>query len=209
MYDNNTNNTVENNYIIVSGKVVGKPTFSHESFYEKFYDVKLEVERLSGTVDLLPICISEHLLDDRFYYNDNVTIEGQIRTYNFYNDEKHHMKIVVFATNVLKYGEREEINTVKLNCYLCKQTDYRITPLGRAICDLLVAVNRKYHKSDYIPCIAWGRNAKVADLLKVGTPLVLEGRLQSREYKKTLENGETEIRTAYELSVSKITIDKQ
>lgn len=205
----NTNNTVENNYIKVSGKVVDEPKFTHTIQNEKFFQFKLAVKRLSGTVDLLPICISEYLIDERFYYGDKIAIEGQIRSYDTYENDKHHVVTVVFAKNVLPYSGNEDTNTVKLDCYLGKEPAYRRTPLGREICDLLVAVNRPYGRCDYIHCITWSRSAKFASTLKAGTHLELEGRLQSRNYIKPLENDNIEIRTAYELSINRITVLEQ
>ncbi len=200
----NTNMT--NNAVTLSGKVVGEPAFSHEVFGEKFYEVTLSVKRLSGMDDLLPISVSEHLVDDKFYDGANVSIKGQFRSYNKTVGERSKLMLTVFVRDVFDYDDTINPNTVELSGYICKPPVYRTTPFNREICDLLIAVNRQYNKSDYIPCIVWGRNARFASGLPVGEHINLSGRVQSRNYQKKLPDETVVTRTAYEVSVSKITI---
>lgn len=200
------NTTLGNNSVTLSGKVVGKPTFSHEVFGEKFYEVTLSVKRLSGMADVLPISVSEHLLGDAFDENADVTVRGQFRSYNKTVGERSKLMLTVFARDVLPYDETANPNMMELSGYICKQPIYRTTPFNREICDLLIAVNRQYNKSDYIPCIVWGRNARFAGNLAVGEHINIVGRVQSRNYQKRLDDDTVVTRTAYEVSVSKITI---
>ncbi len=200
----NTNMT--NNAVTLSGKVVGEPAFSHEVFGEKFYEVTLSVKRLSGMDDLLPISVSEHLVDDKFYDGANVSIKGQFRSYNKTVGERSKLMLTVFVRDVFDYDDTINPNTVELSGYICKPPVYRTTPFNREICDLLIAVNRQYNKSDYIPCIVWGRNARFASGLPVGEHINLSGRVQSRNYQKKLPDETVVTRTAYEVSVSKITV---
>lgn len=195
-----------NNAVTLSGKVVGEPAFSHEVFGEKFYEVTLSVKRLSGMDDLLPISVSEHLVDDKFYDGANVSIKGQFRSYNKTVGERSKLMLTVFVRDVFDYDDTINPNTVELSGYICKPPVYRTTPFNREICDLLIAVNRQYNKSDYIPCIVWGRNARFASGLPVGEHINLSGRVQSRNYQKKLPDETVVTRTAYEVSVSKITI---
>lgn len=200
----NTNMT--NNAVTLSGKVVGEPAFSHEVFGEKFYEVTLSVKRLSGMDDLLPISVSEHLVDDKFYDGANVSIKGQFRSYNKTVGERSKLMLTVFVRDVFDYDDTINPNTVELSGYICKPPVYRTTPFNREICDLLIAVNRQYNKSDYIPCIVWGRNARFASSLPVGEHINLSGRVQSRNYQKKLPDETVVTRTAYEVSVSKIAV---
>ena len=200
----NTNMT--NNAVTLSGKVVGEPAFSHEVFGEKFYEVTLSVKRLSGMDDLLPISVSEHLVDDKFYDGAHVSIKGQFRSYNKTVGERSKLMLTVFVRDVFDYDDTINPNTVELSGYICKPPVYRTTPFNREICDLLIAVNRQYNKSDYIPCIVWGRNARFASGLPVGEHINLSGRVQSRNYQKKLPDETVVTRTAYEVSVSKITV---
>lgn len=199
-------NTNGNNAVSLSGKVVGEPTYSHEVFGEKFYEIVLSVNRLSGMADLLPISISEHLLTDKLDDGALVTIKGQFRSYNKMVGERSKLMLTVFARDVLPYDESANPNMLELTGYICKQPVYRTTPFNREICDLLIAVNRQYNKSDYIPCIVWGRNARFAGSLAVGERISLVGRAQSRNYQKKLEDDTVVTRTAYEVSVSKISV---
>jgi len=195
-----------NNAVTLSGKIVGSPTFSHEVFGEKFYEVSLSVKRLSGMSDILPISVSEHLLDDGFVDGADVTVKGQFRSYNKTVGDRSKLMLTVFARDVLPYDETLNPNTMELTGYICKQPVYRTTPFNREICDLLIAVNRQYNKSDYIPCIVWGRNARFAGNLAVGEHINVVGRVQSRNYQKRLDDDTVVTRTAYEVSVSKITV---
>lgn len=208
---------VTNNSIRVSGEVLTEPVFNHEVYGEGFYIFTLGSNRSSNNMDELPICISERLVDiESIMVGAVVEVTGQVRTFNKRNeqDNKAHLVINVFARE-LKFiddSNREDFNEVTLTGYLCKKPNYRITPLGREICDMLLAVNRLYGKSDYVPAIAWGRNAGWTNTLEVGTKLTLKGRLQSRKYQKKISenpNGTTvaEERTAYEMSVSKLELE--
>lgn len=197
---------LQNNNVTLAGKVVGEPVFSHEVFGEKFYEVSLSVKRLSGLEDLLPISVSEHLLSDVFYDGNNVMVKGQFRSYNKVVDDKSKLMLTVFVRDVLPYDEGENPNVMELTGYICKPPIYRTTPFNREICDVLLAVNRQYNKSDYIPCIIWGRNARFAGNLPVGEHVSIVGRVQSRNYQKKLSDETVVTRTAYEVSVSKISI---
>ena len=202
-------NRIENNKVQITGEVVTDFTFDHELYGERFYGCFIDVPRTSGTSDQIVVMVSERMVDisaDRI--GSWITVTGQLRTYNFQEGGRNRMRIHVFAQEVEVFDPLSKIipsyddNRVILNGYLCKKPTYRKTPLGREIADLILAVNRPYGKSDYIPCICWGRNARYVDSLDVGTCLTLEGRIQSREYMKKLEDGSEELRTAYEVSVS-------
>lgn len=200
------NANLNNNVVTLSGRVVGEPAFSHEIFGEKFYEVTLSVKRLSGMDDLLPISVSEHLLGDRFADGAMLSIKGQFRSYNKTVGEHSKLMLTVFVRDVYDYDETANPNTMELNGYICKTPVYRTTPFNREICDLLIAVNRQYNKSDYIPCIVWGRNARFASNLAVGEHVEIVGRAQSRNYQKKLPDETVVTRTAYEVSVSKISV---
>ena len=206
-----TNNLHETNIVEVTGKIVSPIEFSHEMYGEGFYNFYLEVPRLSETVDVLPVTISERLiinldLKEGIY----VKIFGQLRSYNRYVDGSSKLLLTVFARDIKLLKTQEEIkealkspNEIFLDGYICKPPVYRTTPFGREISDLLLAVNRAYNKSDYIPCIAWGRNARFCDNILVGDHLKVWGRIQSREYQKKVNN-EIETKVAYEVSISKL-----
>ena len=203
-----------NNTIAVIGVIASDYTFSHEVFGEGFYRLEVEVPRLSENSDILPITISERLMDkEDFAVGGLVYITGQIRSYNNYveNENRNRLILTVFARDykVAEVVGNENPNDVFLNGYVCKPPVYRTTPFGREIADLLLAVNRSYNKSDYIPCIAWGRNARFASKLNVGDNIRVWGRMQSRRYQKKLENGDMLEKTAYEVSVSKLEYDEQ
>jgi len=198
---------LNNNRAALSGVIATEPTFSHDVFGESFYETYLSVNRLSEQTDLLPITISEHLIRDYdLAVGKSVSILGQFRSYNKLDGDKSRLMLTVFAREIIEYDENVNPNEIELNGYVCKPAMYRTTPFKREICDLLIAVNRAYNKSDYIPCIAWGRNARFAKNLQVGEKITVEGRIQSRDYQKTLENGETIMKTAYEVSVSRIIV---
>ena len=198
----------DNNVVEVMGKIVSQVTFSHEVYGEGFYSFTIEAARLSDNADLLPVTISERLIDKELLTIGTVVdIKGQLRSYNNYNNKKNKLVLTIFVRQIEIIQEQVEINPNKifLNGYICKPPIYRVTPFGREIADILVAVNRAYNKSDYIPCIAWGRNAKFAGNLKVGENIKLWGRIQSRKYQK--KNGEdVEEKIAYEVSISKLDI---
>ena len=198
----------DNNVVEVMGKIVSQVTFSHEVYGEGFYSFTIEAARLSDNADLLPVTISERLIDKELLTIGTVVdIKSQLRSYNNYNNKKNKLVLTIFVRQIEIIQEQVEINPnqIFLNGYICKPPIYRVTPFGREIADILVAVNRAYNKSDYIPCIAWGRNAKFAGNLKVGENIKLWGRIQSRKYQK--KNGEdVEEKIAYEVSISKLDI---
>ena len=197
------------NRIVISGYLEENPEFLYELKGEKFYKVNLVSERLSGLQDVLP-CIVPDIFARLLSKNDYVRFAGDIRTRNVMTEGKRKLEIYVFVNEVYEYeaGESDE-NCVEIDGFICKDAIYRKTPLGREITDLLVASNRRYGKSDYIPCIAWGRNAKKTANLEVSEQVRIIGRFQSREYLKTLESGETVSHTAYEVSISKVEIGGQ
>ena len=204
----NTENYIENNKVEISGTIVSEPTFSHEVYDEMFYTFLLDTPRLSETRDIIRVTISEKFLaGDGISLYDTVRIEGQFRSYNNFTNVGNRLILTVFVKNIEKLEAEEPAdisNTITLNGYICKQPIYRTTPFGREIADILLAVNRSYNKSDYIPCIAWGRNARYAERLNVGDNVIVKGRIQSREYQKKISETETESKTAYEVSVSKL-----
>ena len=194
-----------NNRVYLCGKVMSEPRFSHEVYGEGFYEVMLEVDRLSDQKDIIPITISERLFNDStFVLGNTIALNGQFRSYNKFVDGKSKLMLTVFVRELITPDANLNSNIIELTGYICKEPIYRTTPFKREICDCLIAVNRAYNKSDYLPCIAWGRNARFVSGLSVGDKLYLTGRIQSREYQKRLENDTLETRTAYEVSVSKI-----
>lgn len=199
---------IENNQVSIMGKVVSGFTFSHEVFGEGFYMVELSVKRLSDSSDRIPVMISERLIDvAQDYQGEYIQVEGQFRSYNRHEEKKNRLVLSVFAREVSFVEEADDkvrSNQIFLDGFVCKPTVYRKTPLGREIADMLIAVNRPYGKSDYIPCICWGRNARYASGFGVGDRCALWGRIQSREYMKRLGEEELEKRIAYEVSVSKL-----
>lgn len=202
MYDT-TERIIESNQVLLRGKMVTGFSFNHELLGEGFYTAEIAVDRLSKMTDTIPIMVSERLIDvTQDYIGKYVEIRGQFRSYNQYNEEHNRLILHVFATKMEILEEEDyPINKIYLDGYICKPTVYRKTPLGREISDVLLAVNRSYHKSDYIPCICWGRNARYASSLEVSSHLQMEGRIQRREYSKRISETETESRTAYEVSV--------
>lgn len=201
-----TDNVYETNKAVVSGIVKTDLKFSHKTYGEAFYTFVLGIERRSGYVDEINVMISERLIyESSLYVDDYVEIIGQVRTYNENSEGRNKLNVVIFAREIQINSENMYFeNYIYLEGYLCKTPVKRTSPLGRDICDLMVAVNRMYNKSDYVPCISWGRNANYADKLTVGTKIYLEGRIQSREYKKKLEDGSSEIRKAFEISILKL-----
>ena len=193
------------NQVYLSGEIVSQPVFSHEVFGEAFYEAKLKVPRLSQAYDLLPITVSERLTcNQKLFVGQKISLKGQLRSFNKQVNEKSKLLLSVFVRELMEYDEQQNPNNIQLNGFLCKTPIFRTTPFNREICDLLLAVNRAYNKSDYIPAIAWGRNARFVKFLPIGQEVVLSGRLQSREYQKKLSDNEVEIKTAYEVSVVKI-----
>jgi len=200
-YDNNNN-------VIIKGKISKLPTYSHTVMGEGFFEMFVEVERLSNETDILPVTISERLIEN-FEIGDQIGICGQFRSYNKLDDGKSKLMLTVFVKELISPEDISEINQIYLIGYICKEPIYRTTPFGREICDVLLAVNRAYNKSDYLPCIAWGRNARFVKDLGVGEKLELQGRLQSRKYQKKLDDGSFETRVAYEISVSSVMIARE
>lgn len=199
---------IENNQVTIMGEVASRFTFSHEVFGEGFYMVDVLVKRLSNSEDRIPLMISERLIDvTKDYTGEFIMASGQFRSYNRHEEHKNHLVLSVFVREVAFVDEEldgAKTNNILLDRYICKPPVYRKTPLGREIADLLLAVNRPYGKSDYIPCICWGRNARYASGFAVGEHVQILGRIQSREYVKKLSETETEKRVAYEVSVSKL-----
>lgn len=195
---------MENNFISLQGRVEGDISYSHSVLDEDFYKFKLNVSRLSGVVDSLPVTVPKKLLETvSLKDGDNISLTGQLRSYNKYMDNRTRLIITAFAKSIEEEKEEENPNSVVLNGYVCKEPTYRKTPFGREITDVIIAVNRAFNRSDYIPTICWGKNALFCRDLPIGTNVLIKGRLQSREYTK--RNGEEfEIRTAYEVSVGEI-----
>lgn len=204
------NEAKTNNKVYLSGTIESEPVFSHELYGEGFYEFTLRVPRLSEQSDVIPITISERLLGEKnLVKGTKISFYGQFRSFNKLVGEKSKLMLTVFVRDFLDEDEEANPNVTELTGYVCKQPMYRTTPFNREICDLLIAVNRAYDKSDYIPCIAWGRNARFVKEMAVGQKLSLCGRIQSREYTKKLPDGSSEIRVAYELSVNKIFMEEE
>jgi len=206
-----------NNRVYLHGTITTNPVYSHDVYGEGFFEMKLAVERLSGLSDVLPITISERLIEAHtIKLGSTLAVNGQFRSYNKMIDGKSKLMLTVFVRDVLAMDEldggvgaiKKSTNVINLVGYICKPPIFRVTPFDREIADLLLAVNRAYNKSDYIPCIAWGRNARFVERLSVGARVEIEGRIQSREYQKKLSETELETKVAYEISISKITDSK-
>lgn len=199
---------IKNNKVTIMGEIVSGFTFSHEIFGEGFYMMDVRCQRLSENFDTIPVMVSERLMDvEKDYYGQLVSISGQFRSYNRHEERKNRLILSVFAREIEFLDEvpgSSESNQIFLDGYICKEPVYRKTPLGREIADVLLAVNRPYGKSDYLPVILWGRNARYTTYFKVGERMRVWGRIQSREYVKKLDDERTETRTAYEVSVSRI-----
>lgn len=200
------------NQAIVAGEVVSEFKFSHEIFGEGFYTLKIQVHRLSDACDEIPLLISERLVDvKKSYIGQKLEAKGQFRSYNKHDNEKNHLILSLFVRELewIDNYENRKPNYIMLDGYICKEPIYRMTPLGREICDILLAVNRAYGKSDYIPCICWGRNARFAGNLEVGSHIQVLGRIQSRRYQKKVGENQVISRTAYEISVNKLEIREE
>ena len=195
------------NKVHVIGRVKEDPQFDHEVCGEKFFKVHISIERTSGTIDLIPCLLSERLGGiEKIKPGAKVNIYGSFRSFNDRNGEKSRLILNIFAEYVDIVDEECDFNRIDVEGFICKTPVYRITPNGRDIADILLAVNRAYGKSDYIPCICWGRNARYAESLEVGTCLKIKGRIQSREYIKQISEDCSEQRTAYEVSISKMEV---
>ncbi len=214
-------NYADNNHLVLMGKVTSEKRFSHEIYGERFFIFDMEVPRLSSTQDIIPVTISERLIkEDTLQVGKKILIKGQFRSYNSYENEKNKLILTVFAKDIFSEDEIEKelseeegkeivSNEVVLTGYICKKPIYRQTPFGREIADLLLAVNRAYNKSDYIPAIAWGRTARFCQNIDVGTEVKVIGRVQSRTYEKKFEDGTAETRVAYEVSIGSLEVINQ
>lgn len=199
-------NNMDNNNVEIGGEIIEEVTFSHEIYDEKFYKFSIKTKRLSDYEDILPVIISERLINlDDIKIGKIVKIYGQFRSYNLQTETRNKLVLSIFVKEI-EFIDNDNIltlNDANFTGYICKNPVYRKTPLGREIADVLIAINRTYKKSDYVPCILWGRNAKYCETLSVGDLVKLSGRIQSRTYEKKLDNGEVIKKTAYEVSVSK------
>lgn len=204
---------IENNKVTLNGKIVTNFEFSYEVFGEGFYTAMLASERTSGQKDVLPIMVSDRIVDVKAdWIGKFVRTSGEFRSYNRHEENKSRLVLYTFAREFEETGEipfANDANSICLEGFICKQPTYRKTLLGREIADILLAVNRPYRKSDYIPCITWGRNARFAEGLEIGTRLQVEGRIQSREYQKKIADDEYETRTAYEVSIGKLEVAEE
>lgn len=197
--------TDKNNRVYVAGEIVSDATFSHEVYGEGFYEFFVKVMRLSGQADILPITVSERLIQGGMLGKSKpICAIGQFRSYNKLENGKSRLMLTVFVRELLEETPDKNPNSIVLSGYICKPPVYRTTPFNREIADVLIAVNRAYNKSDYIPCIAWGRNARFVKNLTVGDRIAISGRIQSREYQKKLSESDVRTMTAYEVSVSKL-----
>ncbi len=205
-------NYLDNNQIKLIGTIVSDKSFSHEVYGEGFYSFDLEVPRLSDTSDVIPVIVSERLIAGfDFHVGQKVVVDGQYRSYNNMENEKNKLVLTVFVKEIRLQTEEDanvNSNEIILNGFICKKPIYRTTPFGREIADILLAVNRAYNKSDYIPCIAWGRNARFCQNMEVGTEVKLIGRVQSRTYEKKYEDGTVENKVAYEVSIGSLEVVK-
>ncbi len=198
---------MNNNKVYLRGKIVSSPIFSHEVFGERFYEFDLEVPRLSESFDKIPVTISERIMDSRIKVGEELTFVGQFRSYNKQVESKSKLVLTVFVREIVENDYTQNPNIIELNGYICKEPVFRTTPFKREISDILLAVNRAYNKSDYLPCIAWGRNARFVRDLKVGENLNIIGRIQSRVYQKKISDDVIETKNAYEISITKIMQD--
>ena len=204
------NQMISNNKVTLQGEVNSNPIFSHEIYGESFYEFQLLVKRLSDTYDTIPVTVSYRLLvDNNIQLGDTIAFEGQFRSYNKIEDGKSKLMLTVFVREFLMEQDVITPNQIEITGYICKEPIYRVTPFKREICDVLLAVNRSYNKSDYLPCIAWGRNARYMKNFVIGDKVTVTGRIQSREYQKKLDNDDVVTKIAYEVSLSKICSDKE
>ncbi len=196
---------MENNQLTLCGVIQSEPVLDHEVFGEHFYRMDIQVPRLSGAQDLLPVTVSERLMNSQVTPGVRVTVHGQLRSYNKVMGGTGRLLLTAFAQRLSPPDDEENPNTIHLAGAICKPPSFRTTPFGREIADLMLAVNRAFGKSDYIPCIAWGRTARYAAGLSVGDKLEVQGRFQSREYQKQMPDGTVMNRMAYEVSISRLT----
>lgn len=197
-------NTEKNNKVYLYGEIMSEAEFSHEVYGEGFYEFIVKVMRLSGQADYLPVTVSERIMTEGMGVGSYICALGQFRSYNKIEDGKSRLMLTVFVREILDSQPAKNPNSIVLSGYICKPPVYRTTQFNREIADLLIAVNRSYNKSDYIPAIAWGRNARFVRNLQVGDRVALSGRIQSREYQKKQPDDSFITMTAYEVSVSKL-----
>lgn len=196
--------TEKNNKVYIYGEIASEATFSHEVYGEGFYEFFVKVMRLSGQADILPVTVSERIMTDDMKVGGYICAIGQFRSYNKLEGGKSRLMLTIFVRELLESQPGKNPNSIVLSGYICKPPVYRTTPFNREIADLLIAVNRSYNKSDYIPAIAWGRNARFVRNLAVGDRVALSGRIQSREYQKKQSDESFLTMTAYEVSISKL-----
>ena len=198
-----------NNSVRVSGEITTEPKFSHEVYGEGFYEFNIKIKRLSDIFDVIPVTISERLMQEKsLEVGEKVHFIGQYRSYNKLSDNKSKLLLTIFVKEFLEVEDFDE-NEIEITGYVCKEPIYRTTPFNREICDVLLAVNRSYNKSDYIPCIAWGRNARFVKNFRIGDKVCVSGRIQSREYQKKLDSGEIISKTAYEVSLNRVSLENE
>lgn len=197
---------LNNNIVTLSGEIMEEPKYSHEIYNEGFYEFNLKVMRLSNAFDVIPVTVSERLMKE-YGLKKGIMMSGrgQFRSFNKMEDDKSRLMLTMFIREILPFDKTANPNQIDIVGYVCKEPIFRTTPFKREICDVLLAVNRNYNKSDYLPCIAWGRNARFMKNLTVGDKVVASGRIQSREYEKKQEDGSVEKRVAYEVSLAKVT----
>lgn len=196
---------LKNNNVLMMGKIVSDLQFSHEICGEKFYLTKIEAARASGNKDCIPLMISERLINVKDLSGKLVNVTGQFRSHNFHDGSKSKLELFVFAKEIEVLDElKKSENKICLEGHICKGPKYRLSPLGREITDIVLAVNRNNGKSDYIPCICWERNARFVSKLDIGSHIKITGRVQSRDYQKKINENESETRTAYEVSITTI-----
>ena len=199
------NSEIANNKVYLQGIVETVPELNHTVKEDEFYGFNLMVSRLSGHNDIIPVIIAKNLLDVfNIKKGDYLAVRGQFRSFNKVENEKRKLILSVFVKEVCEWDENANPNVIELNGFVCKPVIYRTTPFSREICDVLLAVNRKFNKSDYIPCIAWGNNAQIVSQMSVPTNLKIVGRIQSREYNKMSDGNTSITKTAYEVSISKL-----
>ena len=201
-------NLMKNNKVFIAGEVASEPKFSHEVYNEGFYEFNLKVTRLSDSYDIIPVTISERILDvNTIKVGDKICGNGQFRSYNKLEEGKSKLMLTVFLRELLPYVDSDNPNIIEIVGYVCKEPIFRTTPFKREISDVLLAVNRSYNKSDYLPCIAWGRNARFVKDFVIGDKVSVSGRIQSREYQKKVGDGVI-TKVAYEVSLNKIELLK-
>ena len=195
----------ESNKAKISGTILEIPSFSHEMYGERFYQFKISSKRTSGTEDIIKLIVSEHLLTNEFVSGKRIFVNGELRTYNYHDSPNDKSKLLIYIYikqyNFINDNQEDDYNEIILEGTICKEPLYRRTPIGKEISDIIVAVNRNYNKSDYIPCICWGRTAREASRLEIGSFVKCNGRIQSRQYRKQLSDNEFENRIAYEVSL--------